>query len=50
MDIHLRHTEEAHASAETLFEVETDHVHYPRFDTAVSDVTVARQEGYGRSS
>ena len=41
MDIRFRDTQSANATTETLFEVISDYAHYPHFNPAVVDVTVA---------
>jgi hypothetical protein len=47
MDIRFRDTQSANASAETLFEVITDYSHYPHFNPAVVDVSVAESSNNG---
>jgi ribosome-associated toxin RatA of RatAB toxin-antitoxin module len=47
MNIHFNHTEPVDASAETLFEVLTDHAGYPRFNPPVVNVTVITKNQNG---
>jgi hypothetical protein len=47
MNIHFNDTQSADASAETLFEVITDYVNYPRFNSALIKVDVVRKDREG---
>ena len=47
MDIHFNHTEPVNASAETLFDVITDYVNYPSFNSALIKVTVVTKNEQG---
>ena len=47
MNIHFNDTQSADASAETLFEVITDYVNYPRFNDALIKVDVVKKDGEG---
>ena len=47
MDIHFNHTEPVKASAETLFDVITDYVNYPSFNSALIKVTVVSKDEHG---
>jgi ribosome-associated toxin RatA of RatAB toxin-antitoxin module len=47
MDVHFTLTASAEASAGTVFDVVTDYLHYPRFNSAVLDVEVVRRDEDG---
>ena len=47
MNIQFNDTQSADASAETLFEVITDYVNYPRFNSALIKVDVVRKDREG---
>jgi ribosome-associated toxin RatA of RatAB toxin-antitoxin module len=47
MHIHFHDTRPANASAAVLFEVITDYAAYPRFNSAVTDVRIVRQDDAG---
>jgi hypothetical protein len=47
MKIHFNETRPAHAPAATLWEVITDYTGYPRFNSAVINVRVAKQDDAG---
>jgi ribosome-associated toxin RatA of RatAB toxin-antitoxin module len=47
MHIHFSDSRPANASAAILFEVITDYAAYPRFNTAVTDVRIVRQDDEG---
>lgn len=44
MNIHFNHTAPAEASAEELFDVVTDYVNYPSFNSALVKVDVVRRD------
>ena len=47
MNIHFNDTQPADASAETLFAVITDYVHYPGFNSALINVDVVKKDEDG---
>jgi len=47
MNIHFNDTQSAEASADTLFEVITDYVNYPSFNSALIKVDVVKQDQAG---
>ena len=47
MNIHFNDTQSADASAETLFEVITDYVNYPSFNSALIKVDVVKKDQSG---
>jgi ribosome-associated toxin RatA of RatAB toxin-antitoxin module len=47
IDIHFNHTEPVNAPAETLWEVITDYVNYPRYNSALINVEIVRQDESG---
>lgn len=47
MDIHFNDTQLANASAETLFDVITDYVNYPSFNSALIKVEVVTKDEQG---
>ena len=47
MNIHFNDTQSADASAQTLFEVITDYVNYPQFNSALIKVDVVKKDQEG---
>jgi ribosome-associated toxin RatA of RatAB toxin-antitoxin module len=47
VDIHFNHSEPVAASAETLFDVITDYVNYPSFNSALIHVEVVKKDDSG---